>query len=104
VPDSSAVNNDGAVRSIEIGPLIRWPSLAVRLTIVLHSDPLGNTALTWMGVTAINWIGSVFPDPSEIVALTPPKLVGKGWLTARKVPVAMFVANMLTMEPGATAH
>jgi len=71
------------------------------LTIV-PKNPLGNTALTWRGVTAINWIGTVFAALSEIVALTPPKLVGKGRFSAKKVPVAMFAANMLTMEPGAT--
>jgi hypothetical protein len=58
--------------------------------------------LTWSGVTTINWIGRVFPELSVTVALTPPKLVGKGRFSARRVPVAMFAANMLTMESGAT--
>ena len=41
---------------------------------------------------------------SVAVALTPPRLRGKGaggGSLAKKVPVAIFGANMLTMEPGA---
>ena len=50
-------------------------------------------------------IGVVVPELSVIVALTPPKVAGKGAggpAVAAKVAVEMLTAYMLTMESGVT--
>jgi hypothetical protein len=80
--------------------------LVIRLIVASPvARPAGSTAFTWFGVIAISPIGVVLPELSVIVALTPPKPVGKGSggpAGAVKTAVETFAAYMLTIESAVT--